>query len=62
MCSGSTGPTASIPDRLLFAVAALSTELERELIRERMLDGLRAEAAHGRRGGRPVAVRVDQLD
>ena len=42
--------------------AALATELERELIRERTLGGLRAAAAAGRRGGRPVAVTADQLD
>lgn len=34
--------------------------MERELIRERTLDGLRAAAAAGRRGGRPAAVTADQ--
>jgi hypothetical protein len=33
----------------------------RDLIRERTLDGLRAAEAHGRRGGRPVAVNDDVL-
>ncbi len=53
---------ATIADRLVFAVAALAAELERDLIRERTLDGLRTAAAQGRRGGRPVAVTADQLD
>ncbi|AEV85155.1 DNA-invertase from lambdoid prophage e14 [Actinoplanes sp. SE50] len=57
VCAGVHRPDgATIADRLLFA------ELERELIRERTLDGLRAAAAAGRRGGRPVAVTADQLD
>jgi DNA invertase Pin-like site-specific DNA recombinase len=63
VCAGVHRPNgATIADRLLFAVAALAAELERELIRERTLDGLRAAAAAGRRGGRPVAVTADQLD
>lgn len=63
VCAGVHRPDgATIADRLLFAVAALAAELERELIRERTLDGLRAAAAVGRRGGRPVAVTADQLD
>jgi DNA invertase Pin-like site-specific DNA recombinase len=63
VCAGVHRPDgATIADRLLFAVAALAAELERELIRERTLDGLRAAAAQGRRGGRPVAVNADQLD
>ncbi|GAA2712449.1 recombinase family protein [Micromonospora olivasterospora] len=63
VCAGVHRPDgATIADRLLFAVAALAAELERELIRERTLDGLRSAAAAGRRGGRPVAVTADQLD
>ncbi len=63
VCAGLHRPDgATIADRLLFAVAALAAELERELIRERTLDGLRSAAAAGRRGGRPVAVTADQLD
>jgi len=63
VCAGVHRPNgASIADRLLFAVAALAAEMERELIRERTLDGLRAAAAAGRRGGRPPAVNPDQLD
>ncbi|MEU5941998.1 recombinase family protein [Micromonospora sp. NPDC047548] len=52
---------ATLADRLLFAVAALAAEMERELIRERTLDGLRAAAAAGRRGGRPIACGDDVL-
>ena len=35
--------------------------MERDLIRERTLDGLRAAEAQGRRGGRPAAVDDDVL-
>jgi DNA invertase Pin-like site-specific DNA recombinase len=35
--------------------------MERDLIRERTLDGLRAAEAQGRRGGRPPAVDEDVL-
>ncbi|MEU4196806.1 helix-turn-helix domain-containing protein [Kribbella sp. NPDC026611] len=35
--------------------------MERDLIRKRTLDGLRAAQAHGRRGGRPTAVDDDTL-
>lgn len=41
---------------MLFMVAAMAAEMERDLIRERTLDGLAAAAAHGRKGGRPTAV------
>jgi len=63
VCAGTHRPDgAGLADRLLFAVAALAAEMERELIRERTLDGLRAAAAAGRRGGRPAALTADQLD
>ena len=63
VCAGIHRPDgAGLADRLLFAVAALAAEMERELIRERTLDGLRAAAAVGRHGGRPVATTADQLD
>jgi DNA invertase Pin-like site-specific DNA recombinase len=39
----------------------MAAEKERDLIRERTLDGLRAAEAHGRRGGRPAAVDNDVL-
>ena len=42
-------------------VAAMAAEMERNLIRERTLGGLRAAAAQGRRGGRPAAVDEDVL-
>ena len=38
-----------------------AAEMERDLIRERTLDGLRAAEAQGRRGGRPPAVDEDLL-
>jgi DNA invertase Pin-like site-specific DNA recombinase len=46
---------------MLFMVAAMAAEMERDLIRERTLDGLRAAEAQGRRGGRPAAVNDDVL-
>ena len=48
---------ATIADKMLFMAA----EMERDLIRERTLDGLRAAEAQGRRGGRPTAVDDDVL-
>src|SRR5258705_13983231 len=52
---------ATIADKMLFMVAAMAAEMERDLIRERTLDGLRAAEAQGRRGGRPTAVDEDVL-
>jgi DNA invertase Pin-like site-specific DNA recombinase len=46
---------------MLFMVAAMAAEMERDLIRERTLDGLRAAEAQGRRGGRPAVVDDDVL-
>ena len=46
---------------MLFMVAAMAAEMERDLIRERTLDGLRSAEAQGRRGGRPPAVDEDVL-
>ena len=43
---------------MLFMVAAMAAEMERDLIRERTLDGLRAAEAQGRRGGRPAAAEL----
>lgn len=51
----------SIADKMLFLVAAMAAEMERDLIQERTLDGLAAAAAHGRKGGRPPAVTDDVL-
>jgi DNA invertase Pin-like site-specific DNA recombinase len=62
ICAGVHRPTgASIADRMLFMVAAMAAEMERDLIRERTLDGLRAAAAQGRRGGRPATIDDDAL-
>ncbi|MEX5633019.1 recombinase family protein [Parafrankia sp. FMc2] len=58
ICAGLHRPAgATIADKMLFMAA----ETERELIRERTLDGLRAAEAAGRRGGRPVRVDEDTL-
>jgi DNA invertase Pin-like site-specific DNA recombinase len=46
---------------MLFMVAAMAAETERDPIRERHLDGLRAAEAQSRRGGRPAAVNDDVL-
>jgi DNA invertase Pin-like site-specific DNA recombinase len=58
ICAGIHRPDgATIADKMLFMVA----EMERDLIRERTLDGLRAAEAQGRRGGRRPAVDEDML-
>jgi DNA invertase Pin-like site-specific DNA recombinase len=46
---------------VLFMVAPMAAEMERDLIRERTVDGLRSAEAQGRRGGRPAAVDNDVL-
>jgi DNA invertase Pin-like site-specific DNA recombinase len=62
ICAGLHRPDgATIADKMLFMVAAMAAEMERDLIRERTLDGLRAAQAQGRRGGRPCAVDEDVL-
>lgn len=62
ICAGLHRPDgATIADKMLFIVAAMAAEMERDLIRERTLDGLRAAKAQGRRGGRPTAVNDDVL-
>lgn len=62
ICAGLHRPDgATIADKMLFMVAAMAAEMERDLIRERTLDGLRAAQAQGRRGGRPPAVNEDVL-
>jgi len=63
ICAGMHRPNAaSIADKMLFMVAAMAAEMERDLIRERTLDGLAAAAAQGRRGGRPPAIDPDTQD
>ncbi len=42
-------------------VASMAAEMERDLIRERTLDGLAAAEAQGRKGGRPPALDPDTL-
>ena len=62
ICAGLHRPAgATIAEKMLFMVAAMAAEMERDLIRERTLDGLRAAQAQGRRGGRPAAVDEDTL-
>jgi DNA invertase Pin-like site-specific DNA recombinase/DNA-binding CsgD family transcriptional regulator len=62
ICAGVHRPDgATIADKMLFMVAAMAAEMERDLIRERTLDGLRAAEAQGRRGGRRPAVDEDVL-
>jgi DNA invertase Pin-like site-specific DNA recombinase len=62
ICAGLHRPNGqTIADKMLFMVAAMAAEMERDLIAERTLDGLAAAAAQGRRGGRPVAVDDDTL-
>jgi len=62
ICAGMHRPDGTaIADKMLFMVAAMAAEMERDLIRERTLDGLRAARAQGRRSGRPAAVNDDTL-
>ena len=62
ICTGLHRPNATaIADKMLFLVAAMAAEMERDLIRERTLDGLAAADAVGRHGGRPAAVDPDTL-
>ena len=62
ICAGLHRPNGqTIADKMLFMVAAMAAEMERDLISERTLDGLAAAAAQGRRGGRPVAADHDTL-
>jgi DNA invertase Pin-like site-specific DNA recombinase len=51
----------TIADKMLFMVAAMAAEMERDLIHERTMDGLAAAAAQGRFGGRPAKVDDDTL-
>ncbi|MBV9162626.1 MAG: recombinase family protein [Pseudonocardiales bacterium] len=62
ICAGLHKPNAaSIAEKMLFMVAAMAAEMERDLIKERTLDGLAAAAAQGRKGGRPPALDSDTL-
>jgi len=48
--------TASPAGRLLFTMLAAISEFERDLIRERTMDGLARAAAEGRHGGRRPSI------
>ncbi|GAA0948331.1 recombinase family protein [Actinocorallia libanotica] len=62
ICAGTHRPNGqSIADKMLFMVAAMAAEMERELIHERTMDGLAAAAAQGRYGGWPAKVDHDTL-
>jgi DNA invertase Pin-like site-specific DNA recombinase len=53
ICAGLRRPNGqSIADKILFLVAVMAAEMERDLIQERTLDGLRAAEAQGRKAGR----------
>jgi DNA invertase Pin-like site-specific DNA recombinase len=54
--------TTTSTGKLLFTMLAAIAEFERDLIRERTMDGLAAARAEGRVGGRPAAVSQDVLD
>jgi DNA invertase Pin-like site-specific DNA recombinase len=62
ICAGLHKPNGqTMVDKMLFMVAAMAAEMERELIRERTPDGLAAAEAPGRKGGRPPSVDPDTL-
>ncbi|MGV9383451.1 recombinase family protein [Nonomuraea sp. NPDC003707] len=62
ICAGILKPNGqSIADKMLFMVATMAAEMERDLIQERTLDGLDAARAAGRVGGRPAMVTEDVL-
>ncbi|MGY2093645.1 recombinase family protein [Nocardia gipuzkoensis] len=62
ICAGLHKPNGqTMAEKMLFMVAAMAAEMERELIRERTLDGPAAAEAQGRKGGRPSAVGPDTL-
>jgi DNA invertase Pin-like site-specific DNA recombinase len=51
--------TTTPAGRLMFNVLAAIAEFERDLIRERVIAGIRRVQAQGRRVGRPPKYRVD---
>jgi len=54
ICAGLHKPNGqTIADKMLFMVAAMAAEMERELIQERTLDGLRAAEAQGAKAAGP---------
>ena len=46
---------------LLFAVLAVASQLDRDYIREKTLEGQAAAAARGNHGGRPTVIDPDSL-
>lgn len=52
--------TTTPAGRLIFHVFASLAQFERERIRERTMEGLKAARANGRIGGRPLALTDDQ--
>lgn len=61
-----TGPLTGIYDptgmgSMLFAILAVTAQLDRDYIREKTLEGQRAAAARGRHGGRPKVIDADTL-
>ncbi|GAA0374321.1 recombinase family protein [Streptomyces blastmyceticus] len=61
-----SGPLQGIYDpngagAIVFAVLAVSAEVEREGIREKTLEGLEAAARKGNHGGRPTVMDADKL-
>ncbi|MEV4019996.1 recombinase family protein [Nonomuraea angiospora] len=62
ICAGTHRPNGqTMSDKMLFLVAAMAAEMERDLISERTNEGLDAARAAGRVGGRPVKATNDVL-
>ncbi len=53
--------TTTPMEMLLFSMCAAFSEMERELIKERVKAGLDAAHSKGRKGGRPKALTTDKL-
>ena len=53
--------TSTSAGKFVFSILAALAEMEREIIVERTRAGLRAAAARGRRGGRPVVLDAAKL-
>ena len=53
--------TSTSAGKFMFSILAALAEMEREIIVERTRAGLRAAAARGRRGGRPVVLDAAKL-
>jgi hypothetical protein len=47
---------------MLFAILAVTAQLDRDYIREKTLEGQRAAAARGNHGGRPKVIDDDTLN